>query len=84
MAEQAQTTRTKDGPVRLVIVGAGIAGVSAAEAVRQTSDQAEIVLVSRERHLPYYRLNLTRYLAGEIEESDLPIHSAQWYSDNRI
>jgi nitrite reductase (NADH) large subunit len=72
------------GRVRVVIVGAGVAGVSAAEAVRAADSDAEIVLLSRESHLPYYRLNLTRYLAGEITPADLPIHPADWYTDNRI
>ncbi len=44
---------------RIVIVGSGIAGVAAAEAVRSASAESEITLVSSERELPYYRLNLT-------------------------
>lgn len=71
-------------PRRIVIVGGGIAGLSAAEAARQTSPAAEITLLSREAEPPYYRLNLTRYLAGEIEGETLPIHPRAWYADNRI
>lgn len=71
-------------PVQVVIVGAGIAGVSAAEAVRKEAPQAEITLISGESYLPYYRLNLTRYLAGEVSESQLPLHPASWYAENRI
>ncbi|MCE5328061.1 MAG: FAD-dependent oxidoreductase [Planctomycetaceae bacterium] len=70
--------------VRVVIIGAGIAGVSAAEAVRSASGDAEITLVSREPDLPYYRLNLTRYLAGEIGLSDLPMHPQGWYAQQGI
>ena len=40
--------------------------------------------VSKEAELPYYRLNLTRYLAGEIGEQDLPIHVASWYEERNI
>ncbi len=68
----------------VAIVGAGIAGVSAAEAVRATAAGARITLISTESELPYYRLNLTRYLAGEIGADDLPIHPAGWYEDQRI
>ena len=69
---------------RVVVVGAGIAGVSAVEAVRAASPSAEIVLISKEPELPYYRLNLTRYVAGEISEADLPIHPADWYESQNI
>ena len=68
----------------MVIVGAGIAGLSAAEAARKQAPRAELTLLSREAHLPYYRLNLTRFLAGEVSEADLPIHPAGWYRDNAI
>ncbi len=73
-----------DQSIRVVIIGAGIAGVSAAESLRQAAPHAEITLVSREPDPPYYRLNLTRYLAGEIASGDLPVHPPQWYQDNRI
>ena len=70
--------------VRAVIVGAGIAGITAAESLRAASPTAEITLVSKEPELPYYRLNLTRYLAGEVGASDLPIHAARWYEEQRV
>ncbi len=70
--------------IRAVIVGGGVAGVAAAEVIRQTTPQSEITLVCSENHLPYYRLNLTRYLAGEIVRDTLPIHPETWYQENQI
>ena len=72
------------GHDRIVIVGAGVAGVSAAEAVRTHAPQAEITLISKEEDLPYLRLNLTRLLAGEFQEKNLPLHPEAWYGENRI
>ena len=69
---------------KVVIVGAGIAGVAAAQSLRTASPGAEITLVSKEAELPYYRLNLTRYLAGEIAEQDLPMHAADWYQEQKV
>jgi len=69
---------------RLVVIGAGIAGISAIEAFRNTTSGGTATLVSREGDLPYYRLNLTRYLAGEISETDLPIHEASWFSEKNV
>ncbi|MGA2031090.1 MAG: FAD-dependent oxidoreductase [Thermoguttaceae bacterium] len=70
--------------LRVVVIGAGIAGVSAVESLRSASTMAQITLVSLESELPYYRLNLTRYLAGELGEQDLPLHPAAWYDQRRI
>ena len=69
---------------RIVIAGAGIAGLSAAEAVREAAPDAEIILLGAEEELPYYRLNLTRYLAGEFPDDDLPVHPEAWYADHGI
>jgi len=69
---------------KVVVVGAGIAGVSAVESLRRAAPNADITLISKEHHLPYYRLNLTRYLAGEIGEHDLPIHPQSWYDEEKI
>ena len=74
----------QDKEFEAVIVGAGIAGVSAAESIREASPHATITLIASESILPYYRLNLTRYLAGEITAAAMPIHPQSWYSDNRI
>jgi len=68
----------------IVIIGGGIAGLSAAESARQAAPKATITLVTRERDHPYYRLNLTRYLAGEITGNDLPVRPESWYAENDI
>jgi nitrite reductase (NADH) large subunit len=69
---------------KVVVVGAGIAGISAVESLRSACPAAEIVLISKESELPYYRLNLTRYLAGEIGEDALPIHPESWYREQNV
>ena len=69
---------------RIVILGGGIAGLTAAAEARRQAPQAAITLVSREQSLPYYRLNLTRFLAGDISESELQIESAQWFEEHAI
>lgn len=82
--EAAAPDAIREDGRRIVIIGGGIAGVSAAESARQTSPKAEILLLSEEATLPYYRLNLTRHLADEISEDALPIHPQSWYDKQQI
>jgi nitrite reductase (NADH) large subunit len=76
--------RRDAGKERVVVIGAGVAGVSAAEAVREHAPEAEIVLVSKEAEIPYLRLNLTRMLAGDFPEKNMPLHSEAWYDEHQI
>jgi nitrite reductase (NADH) large subunit len=69
---------------RTVIVGAGIAGVSAAETLRKADVNAEIILLSAEGNLPYYRLSLTKYLSGELKREGVFLHPEKWYADKNI
>lgn len=69
---------------KIVVIGGGIAGISAAESARQNAPEASVTLICQEPNLPYYRLNLTRYLAGEINIAALPLHPLDWYAEQRI
>jgi nitrite reductase (NADH) large subunit len=71
------------GP-RWVVLGGGIAGLSAIEAAREANPQASITLVHCEAFLPYSRLNLTRYLAGAIAKDHLVIHPGSWFEEQHI
>lgn len=71
-------------PEKVVVVGSGIAALSAIEAIREENDGIRIAMVSTEEALPYYRLNLTRYLADEITMQDLTIHPRTWYDERGI
>lgn len=68
----------------VVIIGAGIAGISAAETIRSVSPESKVTAISMETEHPYYRLNLTRLIGNEISRDTLPIHPAEWYSKNNI
>ena len=58
-------------PQRYVIVGAGIAGLSAAKTIRAADPRAQLTLVADERHLPYSRPGLAYYLANDIPQGQL-------------
>ena len=67
----------------LVILGAGVAGLTAADHARRTSSAMDITLVGGEPGLPY-RLNLTRYLGGEVGGDELAMVQRAWLEENRI
>jgi 3-phenylpropionate/trans-cinnamate dioxygenase ferredoxin reductase component len=68
-----------------LIVGAGMAGAKAAEALREQGFDGQIVLVGKESHLPYERPPLSKdYLAGKAERDSIDVHDADWYTEQRI
>jgi nitrite reductase (NADH) large subunit len=73
-----------DLTTRFLIIGGGIAGVSAAETIHKLDPTARIILVSEEQNPPYFRMSLTRYLAGEIGRDKLDLHPWEWYPENEI
>ena len=64
-----------------VIIGSGIAGLSAAEAIRTLDPTSLITLVSEEKHPFYSRPGLAYFLAGTIPEKQLVIRSAAELAD---
>ncbi|MCW2279190.1 FAD-dependent oxidoreductase [Heliophilum fasciatum] len=78
------STQSTTKITKVVIIGGGVAGLTAAETIRNHSDSMMVTLVSAEQQTPYYRLNLTRYLAGEIDSASLAVHPDDWYATKRI
>src|SRR5918992_3437922 len=68
-----------------VIVGAGLAGAKAAEALREEGFGGSIVLVGDEPELPYERPPLSKdYLRGDSPREKARVHPADFYSANGI
>ncbi len=68
-----------------VIVGGGLAGAKAAEALRDQGFVGDIVLVTDESDRPYERPPLSKdYLAGKAERDSVFVHSENWYADNNV
>ena len=68
---------------RLVIVGASLAGLRAAQAARGAGFEGDLIVVGEERHPPYTRPPLSKeLLAGEheVDRVHLPCDKfeAQW------
>jgi 3-phenylpropionate/trans-cinnamate dioxygenase ferredoxin reductase subunit len=68
-----------------VIVGGGLGGAKAAEALRDKGFDGSIVLCAEEEQLPYERPPLSKeFLAGKKSLSDFTVHESAWYSEHQI
>jgi nitrite reductase (NADH) large subunit len=67
-----------------LIIGNGIAGISAAETVRRLDPAGAITLVGDETFLPYSRPMISMVLEGSIRHDRLPIRDSDFYDQFRI
>jgi len=68
-----------------VIIGGGLAGGKAAEALREHGFDGTIILLCAEAHLPYERPPLSKdLLAGRADRASVFVHDADWYVRHRI
>jgi nitrite reductase/ring-hydroxylating ferredoxin subunit len=68
-----------------VILGAGAAGVHAAETLRVAGYQGRIVMVTCEDRLPYDRTWLSKdYFIGQVSKDQIPLRSPDFYKDHNI
>lgn len=67
------------------IVGGGLAGAKAAEALRDNDFDGHVVLFAAEDQLPYERPPLSKeYLAGKKKLDDFTVDPAAWYRDHNV
>src|SRR5580700_10451579 len=68
-----------------VIIGGGLAGAKAVEALRDSGFEGQIVVFAEERHLPYERPPLSKeYLAGKKSLTDCTVQNSDWYRDHNV
>jgi len=68
-----------------VLVGAGLAGGKAAEALRAQGYDGRLTLLGSERHRPYERPPLSKgYLARSQPLEKAYVHPPNWYADNEV
>ena len=70
---------------KYLLIGGGLASISAAEAIRQRDREGELLIIGQEINRPYHRPPISKqFLRGETSHAELFTHPAQWYEDNRV
>ncbi|MFF4600434.1 NAD(P)/FAD-dependent oxidoreductase [Amycolatopsis sp. NPDC001319] len=68
-----------------VIVGAGLAGAKAAEALRAQGFTGRVTLIGDEPDRPYERPPLSKdFLAGKAERESVFVHEEGWYAEHDV
>ena len=71
--------------MNIVIVGAGLAGASAAEELRAQGHSGAITLIGDEPHPPYERPPLSKgVLLGTEDPDSVFVHPTTWYADHQV
>ena len=70
--------------MQIVIIGAGAAGLSAAETVRRHDAESEITVVSKGKSLPYSPVALPEYIEGKISKEQLLLWNADFIKKENI
>ena len=65
----------------VVIIGGGIAGISAARAIRRVDRSWSIALVDDEDRLPYKRTKISKNIAQGFARDDFALHPKDWYAE---
>jgi 3-phenylpropionate/trans-cinnamate dioxygenase ferredoxin reductase component len=68
-----------------VIIGGGLAGGYAAQAIRQRDRESRVILVTDEKNLPYDRVPLSKgYLVGRVKRESVFLKKQDFYDQNSI
>lgn len=70
---------------KYLIIGNGIAGLSAAKEIRSKDAEASIGIISNEPYYTYFRVKLTELLCkDDFCNEDILVNSEEWYEKNNI
>ena len=69
----------------IAIVGGGLAGAKAAEALREQDFDGDVVIFGVENELPYERPPLSKeFMQGKQDLPEFTVHDTDWYLDQRV
>ena len=67
-----------------VIIGGGIAGLSAIKAIREENKKGKILWVSNEDRLPYKRTKINKNIVNGFNKEEFALIDNDWLLNNNI
>jgi nitrite reductase (NADH) large subunit len=89
VGEPPRRARDVDGAVeqairRVVVIGAGVAGVTASEEIRRALPDVELTLIGDEPYAFYNRMAITRLVSESVSIESLYLNRRDWADSRRI
>lgn len=69
---------------KIVIIGNGIAALSAIKAFREIDKESQIYLFGEEKYYPYNRMRLSKGLLSTLEGDKILLQKKEWYEANSV
>lgn len=67
-----------------LIIGNGISGLSAAEEIRKEDQDGQILIVSDENRLTYWRTRLSELIEKDYTDEEILVKKEAWYNEKNI
>ncbi|MGL5124188.1 MAG: FAD-dependent oxidoreductase [Fusobacteriaceae bacterium] len=84
VGEEKESYNLSHSSEKIIIIGGGVAGLTAAESARKRSKTAKISIIESEKSLPYYRTMLSDYLYKSLTDKELYLKPLSWFEENNI
>ncbi|MFZ5965875.1 MAG: NAD(P)/FAD-dependent oxidoreductase [Bacillota bacterium] len=69
---------------KIVIIGDGVAAITAIKSIREIDKNSEIHLFGEERFYPYNRIRLSKGILSTLEEDKILLQKKEWYEENNV
>src|SRR5215472_15779916 len=68
-----------------LIIGGGVAGAAAAEAIRERGAGGRVVIITNDNERPYHRPPLSKeYLRGDQERREVFYQPVEWWNEHGV
>jgi NAD(P)H-nitrite reductase large subunit len=67
-----------------IVIGAGIAGIKAAETIRKFDISGKILMINAEDRMPYKRTSISKRLSAGFQKEELALKPDEWFVQQTI
>jgi len=84
VADKMEDEYLNDNAERFLIVGGGIAALSAAAAIRKRNHTGKITILTEEEAKPYYRPVLPDFISSDLSGEKFYVYADEWYQRKQV